>query len=232
MPATWLRDSDSPQADRLFVFLPGRRDMPADFVENGFIEILRNSGMSADAVLVDAHLGYYYRRTFTNRLEADIMAVAREKGYREIWAVGVSLGGLGAVLYERDRPGAWSGIVLLAPFPGDQKEVLNRVLSAASIEEIEFSEPLSEDEYTARFWSWLQAYKENPGFPILLAYGEQDRMEKEQSAIARVLPEEWVFTQPGGHDWKAWRRLWKTLMPVLKAETRDAEATTGDVRSN
>lgn len=206
--------------------------MPADFVENGFLEVLRESGISADAVLVDAHLGYYYRRTFSDRLATDVLAVARENGYQEVWVVGVSLGGLGAILFERDHPGSWNGIVLLAPFPGDQKEVLNRVLSATSIEEIEFSESLSEDDYTARFWSWLQAYKENPGFPILLAYGEQDRIKEGQSAIAGVLPEEWVFTAPGGHDWETWRRLWVKLMPVLKAETEVADPAMRSVKSH
>ena len=38
----------------------------------------------------------------------------------QVWLTGASLGGMGALLYEQQHPGAVAGIVLFAPFLGDR----------------------------------------------------------------------------------------------------------------
>ena len=54
----------------------------------------RISGL--DCVAVDATIGYYLDGSVANRLQREIIELARTLGYREIWLVGVSMGGLGA----------------------------------------------------------------------------------------------------------------------------------------
>ena len=75
---------------------------------------LRESGARVDSIAVDAHLGYYFQRTVIARLQADVLQPARQQGYRRIVLVGVSLGGLGALLCERDLPGSVDALVLAA----------------------------------------------------------------------------------------------------------------------
>jgi pimeloyl-ACP methyl ester carboxylesterase len=102
----------------LVVFLPGRRDSPEDFRRFRFAELARRSGVLADFVAVDAHPGYYFNKTIVDRLREDILAPARKK-YERIWLVGISIGGTGSLLYAAQHPEDVDGIVLLAPFLGN-----------------------------------------------------------------------------------------------------------------
>ena len=92
------------RAATLVVFLPGRGGAMADFEREGFLTTLRESGARVDGIAVDAHLGYYFRRTVIARLQADVLQPARQQGYRRIVLVGVSLGGLGATCPARSTP--------------------------------------------------------------------------------------------------------------------------------
>jgi pimeloyl-ACP methyl ester carboxylesterase len=104
---------------RLFVFLPGRRDRASDFARRGLIATAQSRMPGLDCVAVDATIGYYLNASIADRLQAEIIQPARRLGYREIWLVGVSMGGLGAFLHEREYPGEVKGLILLAPFLGD-----------------------------------------------------------------------------------------------------------------
>ena len=216
MEAVWKQQVPGQSSPRLVVFLPGRHDEPEDFERNGFLKAMWDSGISADAVLPDAHLGYYYERNFSERFNEDIINEARSRGYKSIWAVGVSLGGFGAVMFERDHPGTWDGIVLVAPFTGDQRSVLKKIRSAPSLKAVEFAPHRTNDEYTANFWERFQTYLQDPEFPIILGYGAEDRMAIDQSMLARELNQQHVVLVPGGHNWHAWKQLWSRLLPILR----------------
>ena len=107
------------KADTLIVFLPGRGSLPSEFQREGFLQELASRRIAADALLADAHLGYYNDRTIVHRLEADVFDPARAAGYKAIWLVGISLGGFGALIHEDLRPGGVAGIVALAPYLGE-----------------------------------------------------------------------------------------------------------------
>ena len=51
-------------------------------------------------------------------------------GYGEIWLVGVSMGGLGAFFHERAYPAQVTGLILLAPFVGDDRKLLAEIDAA------------------------------------------------------------------------------------------------------
>jgi len=223
MPATWEETVPGQRQDTLLVFLPGRHDEPEDFLENGFLEEMRSTGLPADAVFTGAHLGYYYKQTLPERLETDILRPAREMGYRHIWVVGISLGGLGAVLFDQDVPGWWDGIVLIAPFVGDKQAILDRVRAAPSLSAAELPESYPSDDYTAKFWQWVQAYQADPDRPLLLALGRDDRMRADQTLLARDLPPQQVMTVDGNHSWPVWRELWWKLVPLIQHELRPAD---------
>ena len=98
--------------------LPGRSDDPEDLVEEGLSQILQQNEEHADIWIVDAHLGYYVSRTLIERLHTDVILPARRSGYARIHLLGISMGGLGALLYARQHADSIDSLLLVAPFLG------------------------------------------------------------------------------------------------------------------
>ena len=99
----------------------------ADFSAEGFLELLRPED-KIDLVAADLHLGYYQAKTMAVRLKEDVIDPARKKGYRRIEIMGISLGGLGGLIYALEYPGEIDRLTLLAPFVGNEgilKEIEN-----------------------------------------------------------------------------------------------------------
>lgn len=189
----------------LVVLLPGRRDSPEDFARHDFSGIAARAGIRADLVAVDAHLGYYYRQTILERLREDVIAPARKR-YDRIWLTGISLGGTGSILYANEHPGEVDGIVLLAPFLGEEP-VIDEVAAAGGLRGWKAPASLEPDDFQRRMWSWLARYEGQP--PLYLGYGTRDDFARANGLLADALPSGRVFTVDGGHDWKAWRVLWE-----------------------
>jgi pimeloyl-ACP methyl ester carboxylesterase len=201
------------QKSTLLVLLPGVHSDPQDFVRQGFISELRRRHIAADTLLVDAHLGYYRNRTVVDRLQADVFAPARAAGYRSIWLVGVSLGGFGALLHEELQPGQTTGVLLLAPYLGEQ-ETTAAIQAAGGLQRWQ---PPAGDDVNLRLWRWLQNHaRDTPSSPpLFLGFGLEDRFGPSHRLLAAHLPPQRVFTTPGGHDWPQWQRLWRTALDTL-----------------
>ena len=199
--------SGSPRT--LVVLLPGRRDSPEDFRRADFPEIAARAGERVDMVAVDAHLGYYFKRTVVDRLHEDVIAPAREK-YDRIWLVGVSVGGTGSLLYTIQHPEDVDGILLLAPYLGDE-EVIREVEAAGGLPGWKAPESLDPLDFQRRIWVWLKGGTEGR-IPVYLGYGTRDSFARANGLLGRELPPERVFTVDGGHDWKAWRALWEEFV--------------------
>ena len=102
----------------MLVMLPGVRDRPQDLVQHGFIRALRERGLPVDVVAADAHMDYYLEHKVIERLAADIITPARTAKYQRIWLMGISLGGMGSVIYALEHPADIEGMILLAPYLG------------------------------------------------------------------------------------------------------------------
>ena len=94
------RRPDLPRrAKILLVFLPGRGTTGQDFDRQGFLAALPPDA-PVDSITVDLTYPYYERRIMVERLHQDVIAPALASGYRRIWLVGCSMGGLGAIAYD------------------------------------------------------------------------------------------------------------------------------------
>ena len=202
-----------PSANRIMlVMLPGARDRPEDLVQRGFVQALRERGLPVDVVAVDAHLGYYLERSVIERLTDDIIAPARARNYRRIWLMGISLGGMGSMIYTRAHAAEIEGVILLAPFLGDRGTIA-AVVRGGGLNHWQPGEIQPGDDERLLL-AWLKAYQpDNPALPkIYLGYGQDDRYAAASAMLAERLPPEQVVTTQGGHDWATWIHLWKQLL--------------------
>ena len=206
-----IHDAGAGRAPRAtLVMLPGAGDRAGDLVERGFVRALRDRGIGADAVIVDAHFDYYLEASVVARLHEEVLAPARRGG--PAWMMGISLGGLGALSYAREHPGTVEGVVLLAPFLGT-RGLIAEVTRAGGLHAWQPGAGAPEDG-ERRFLAWLREYRAGePAWPrIYLGYGTEDRYAPASALLAPLLPAPQVMAVPGGHDWDTWLRLWGALL--------------------
>lgn len=211
IPALSYPAASSP-APCLLVLLPGRWDRVGDFERRGFLADLAAAGVDADAVAVDAHLGYYRHGSILTRLRLDVLEPARRTGYRTIWLVGISMGGTGAILYDFNYPGEVDGIFLIAPFLG-KTPIVREVEGAGKVAAWQDAGRAGEP-FERELWRWAQriaaADADRP--PVLLGYGAGDDFAPAHRLLAQVLPPQRVFAEAGGHDWEPWRAAWRRFL--------------------
>jgi len=207
-----LRVGSGRPARTLVVLLPGRFDSPEDFSRAGFAELAARAGAAVDLVAVDAHLGYYRNRTVVDRLREDVIAPARGR-YDQIWLAGISLGGTGALLYTVEHPEDVSGILLLAPFLGEEA-VVDEIVAAGGPRRWAPPDPLPGEDFQRRLWAWLKRYQEGSEgqIPLYLGWGVRDDFAPANAVLGGLLPADRVYTAEGGHGWKAWTALWEKFL--------------------
>jgi len=201
----------------LVIFLPGIGDVIEDFELNGFIDALSNSARPADIVVADLHFGYYLRHSALERLREDVIEPAKRQGYETISLAGISLGGLGALLYTMEYPKDVQRLMLLAPYVG-QTDLVNEIGDAGGVAAWNPGE-VSADEYPRKLWLWLKqcASVESALPEIYLGYGDRDCFARGNALLSRLIPKRNVFTVRGTHEWRTWKHLWQMFV-----ERRDA----------
>jgi pimeloyl-ACP methyl ester carboxylesterase len=192
----------------LVVLLPGRFDDADDFRKRRFPEIAREAGATFDLTAVDAHVGYYAGGRVAERLEDDVVLPARRAGYRRVWLAGISMGGLGALIYADRYPGGVDGIFLIAPYLGETEAA--RAVRAAGGLEAWTPPPVAREEmeFSERIWAAAREVVEG-NTSVLLAFGTDDALAPQHEVLAAALPAERVDRFPGGHAWEPWLQAWR-----------------------
>lgn len=217
-PVGTIRYPSPTAAADLLVLLPGRGDRARSFADAGIIDIARHTVPGIDVVSVDATLGYYIHRNLIERLQADVFEPARGRGYGSIWLAGVSMGGLGSALYAEKHPTQLAGIVLVAPFLGDES-LLAEIEAAGGLRSWQPPPSIDPDDYQRSLWRWFKhcsSQQQQTTCPrIFLGFGSNDRFVRAHRLLAAALPANRVVEVPGGHDWVPWRALFAALLPKL-----------------
>lgn len=215
IPLQTLHDAAScaTLAPALLVMLPGAYSKAEDFRSYGFVSAVRNRGLSADIVLADAHLGYFGDRSVIRRIREDIVLPGRRAGHRQVWLVGVSIGGLAALGYAAQHGDEIDGVVLIAPYPGS-RELLGEIADSASLSEWRSRQRIEQDDLEREVWAWLadgiMTPERTPA--VYLGYGTDDRFANGNRMIAATLPTGRSVAVPGGHDWRPWRAVWEAWL--------------------
>ncbi len=157
--------------------------------------------MPVDIIAARPRLELYLSGDIAAALHRAVLEPALAQGYARLWLLGISLGGMAALLTASLRIAELEGIILLAPYLGTQGtiaalEAAGSLASATALEQ--------------RIWAWL---RQDPARKaVYLGYGEADRFARGHRLLARALPARNVVTQPGGHDWATWTALWQRLL--------------------
>jgi hypothetical protein len=193
---------------RLVVVLPGRADDVADLQKSGIAQAVQSAWPDADVVLTGLALGYYMQGRAAQRLHDEVIMPARSRGYAQVWLVGASLGGMGAVMYDRAYPNDADGMVLLAPYLGDTR-LLSEISAAGGVSS--WQPPASEEgkgfsSFQQELWRHLQTWSRRPAAArnVWLAYGKDDQLREAVPLLAPLLPPGHVLVREGGHDWGVW----------------------------
>ena len=201
---------DAAGAEEIFILLPGIRDDMGSFETHGLIaqaaEILGPNSRFA-FVAVDAHFGYYKEPSIHRRIRAE---VAPRFAGRKLTLVGISLGGIGALMTARNDPARFHRLVLIAPFLGSRGNIQRLKEGAA---------PAPEDELEREvlaIWDWLGSDALKP--PISLLYGLDDAFRPAYDYLAEKAPGISFQSAAGGHDWQTWKALWAQWLRRHRAQ--------------
>ena len=212
-------ESEPPRNKGLIVFLQGMGGTTSCFTAGhkcfateGFVEAVRSRGLPYDMVAPGTHFGYYKDRTLEERLRTDVILPARARGYNKIWLVGVSMGGLGSVLYLNRHPDDIAGILTLGPFLGYDK-ILNEITAAGGVQHWQPGSFDDQKDWQRSIWQWLKNRERQPdAAPIFLGYGSNDPYVKAHKLLASTLPPQQVFAVDGGHSFTTFKRIWETFL--------------------
>jgi pimeloyl-ACP methyl ester carboxylesterase len=224
--------SGATKARMLLVFLPGRGDSLKTFEKNGIVEAVRERGLPADMIAVNAHLGYYLKGSFFPRMKEDVIEPAKARAYEQIWMIGDSLGGFGSLSYAREYPDDITGVVLLGPFLGE--ELLIREIKKAGFERWQPGGIVksSQGRQERMNWIWLidqvrlkagkhGGNKHDRVPAVYLGYGRNDRFVSGHDLLASLLQPEHVISIEGEHDWSTWKKIWISFLDKKIFETKN-----------
>jgi hypothetical protein len=210
------------KAQRLVVVLPGRADDLGALRRSGITQAIQQAWPDADVVLTGLALGYYMEGQAEKRLHAEVIAPARQRGYAQVWLVGASLGGMGALLYDRAHPNQVDGLVLLAPYLGE-KALLQEITAAGGAARWQPPPPpaiINEDNFLQELWRHLQTWSRPPGPRpnVWVAYGDKDYLRGALPLIAPLVPPQQVLQPRGGHDWETWSPVTGEILSRVDAK--------------
>lgn len=204
----------------LVVVLPGRGDDVAVLQASGIAQAIQAARPDADVLLTGVSMAYYFQGRMPERLHDEVVVPARERGYRKVFLTGASMGGMGALLYDRRYPGDMDVLVLLAPYLGDRK-LIDEITAAGGIAAWQpgpLPAAIGKDNYQREVWRHIQSGQADgkKNTRLWLAYGEQDGLRQAMPPLVATLPTSHVLPRPGGHAWTVWTPAAREIFSQLE----------------
>ncbi|WEN14016.1 alpha/beta hydrolase-fold protein [Rhodanobacter sp. AS-Z3] len=219
VPTTFIA---APQpAHRLVVILPGRGDSLQGLTDTGIAEIIQQSWPDADVLLTGLTMPFYRQGRAAQRLHDEVIEPAQRPAYRQIWLAGISLGGLGALLYDIAYPDQIDGLMLLSPYLGDDA-IHQQIRQAGGLAAWQAgpAQPIGPDTFQHELWRSLQHWSQRPqrARSTWLAYGADEPFRQPIELMSPLLPADHVLMLPGKHNWKLWKPAMRELLQRAGAE--------------
>jgi pimeloyl-ACP methyl ester carboxylesterase len=202
-----------PPAERvLLVMLPGAGIAAEDFAARGLVAAAQRDLPALEVIALRPDLDLYLEGNIAPVLHAHVIAPALASGIRRIWLLGISLGGMGALLYASDYPDCVEGLVLLAPFLGTHGTIAE--LTRAGSLDLWVAEGSGATAPERQLLGWLQGHLGTGATSpqVFLGHAAQDRFAAGHRLLAAKLSSSQVVLVEGGHDWAAWREAWEAIL--------------------
>jgi len=212
LPLTLREISSGKESPNLLVMFPGINSAGTDFIDYGFVEVFQQKYSGVDIMLVDTRFAYTLTGNLSERIQNEIIVPALVKGYTNIWFVGVSLGGLGVLEYDKSFPDNINGMVLIAPYLGNEYKMKDFLSHESPLMRSKLHYKSTDKTYL--LWRYIlnktktKESKEN----LFLAYGDSDRLKDAHHTLADLLDDDNIFIEKGGHKWVTWKKLWKKII--------------------
>lgn len=203
----------------LLVMLPGVGIAAHEFADRGMVAAVHERGLPVDVIAAHPALDLYLDGAVDGVLHRSVIAPALAQGYKRLWFLGISLGGMGALLYTSAHAAHVEGVVLLAPFLGTQGTVAELAEVGGLASQSALGSATAPEK---RMLDWLRDFlARRPVAPMLyLGYGRGDRFSQGHRLLDDQLPRERVVTTGGGHDWETWLALWQRMLDVVPLTTK------------
>ena len=215
-PIKWKRyHTAQTKTENLLILLPGIRNDLLRFEQEGFFTDIQQYAPNFDVITVDAHIGYYAQKKLIVELHETVILPAKASGYRNIILGGISLGGYGSLWYNHLYANEIQGLLLIAPYLGDE-HVISSIKSSPSVAVWREQNPLDVEEFEELVWHWIDEDMPSKQNQTLLAVGKKDKYYDATNILARYLPESQYVIGKGKHNWRDWRVLWLSLLKDKK----------------
>lgn len=196
----------------LLVMLPGLGSEAGEFAARGFVSAAQDCRLPIDVLAAGPDLDLYLENRIALSLHEAVVSPALARGYARLWFLGISVGGMGALLYAAAQLAPVEGLVLLAPFLGTP----GTVAEIAAAGDIALWSPENSRATTAerQMLLWLQNCLARPVLQpaVYLGYGRRDRFARGHGLLAQRLSPRQVAVAEGGHDWETWSALWQQVL--------------------
>ena len=190
----------------LVLLLPGIGDLPNNYVKQGTVKQIIECRPDVNVIGVDLHFGYYKKDIISKRLHDEIIRPAKTAGIKQIWLMGISMGGLGSLIYRQAHPDDIHAVILMAPYLGDRDDL---TLYQQNPEQAR----KTVSPKLMRLWDGLKASATDAP-PITLAMGDNDSFQKQHRWLAGLIGNNQTVTAPGKHKWKVWKKLWPRALQL------------------
>jgi len=134
--------------------------------------------------------------------------------------VGVSMGGLGSLLYLLNYPedSGIAGIILMSPFLGE-REILHEIIRAGGVRKWDPG-GYDDSDWQRLLWDWLKRYDQQQDRlpPIYLGYGNDDSYALGQGLLAAILPGNQVVRIEGTHSVDTVKEIWAIMLDTVPFE--------------
>ncbi len=211
-PVDLLWDKTGKKTDKLIIFFPGLYDTAEKFKDENFFSIARNAGITADMVSANVNFYHLAKEMMIERIEKDVFVHAKNSGYKNIWLVGVSLGGLNSLLFNIKHEKDICGVVTLAPYVANTSLIEN----LRNAKEVKNWMPDSDENKLALekrlqfLWVWLkEKSSKNKLNNLYLGYGKQDRYIDAIKLFENILDKNHVVLVEGRHNWATGQKVWE-----------------------
>ena len=202
------------KAQRTVVMLPGIADDLAALQERKVASLIQAVWPDADVVLTGLTLPFYKQGEAAQRLHDEVIRRYRKAG-QPLWLAGISLGGMGVLLYDRQYPGDATGMLLMSPYLGEDG-IREQIRAAGGLAQWDPgpAQAIDASNFQHELWRYIKSWQNEPPrtHSAWLAYGANEKFREPDSMIAPLFPADHVIVLPGRHNWDLWQRAFPLLL--------------------